>query len=251
MVNGVERGVSEGSVLLAKSDKRSGDYPLVACASRTLRPAIARLAALLDRSIDMTASIASIVLAAGEGRRFGGQKQLASLLGRPLLEHALENAAKPPVGSVLVVLGAHAEQIEAEVDFGAATVVRCTDWSSGPGASLRTGLAALRDDVAAALIYLGDEPVVPLGAVDRLFEARRPDRQAVRALYGGRPGHPVLIERSLFLPLIAAAGEQRPRNLLHEAGVAGIECGDLGEPREIDTVRQLADLAAEFDRRSS
>ena len=35
-------------------------------------------------------TIGGLILAAGEGRRFGGTKQLAELHGRPLLEHALE-----------------------------------------------------------------------------------------------------------------------------------------------------------------
>ena len=35
-----------------------------------------------------------ILLAAGEGRRFGGPKQLARVGGRPLIEHALEALAE-------------------------------------------------------------------------------------------------------------------------------------------------------------
>src|SRR6185437_10811575 len=47
--------------------------------------------------------IGALVLAAGEGRRFGGTKQLAELDGRPLLSYAL--AAVAGISPRVVVLG--------------------------------------------------------------------------------------------------------------------------------------------------
>ncbi|MGD9734317.1 MAG: NTP transferase domain-containing protein [Solirubrobacterales bacterium] len=186
--------------------------------------------------------IVSVVLAAGAGRRFGGRKQLAPLRGRPLLEHALLAAAAAPAEAVIVVLGAHAEEIERGVELGAAGVVRCPDWERGQGASLRAGLAALGPDVAAALVTLGDVPFVPPEASRRLLAARRPGVAALRAVYGDHPGHPVLIERQLFAPLIAAPPGAKPAALLREAGTRAVECGDLGDPADVDTPEQLAAL---------
>jgi nicotine blue oxidoreductase len=186
--------------------------------------------------------IVSVVLAAGAARRFGGRKQLAMLRGRPLLEHALAAAAAGPSAETMLVLGAHAEEIERGVELGGATVVRCPDWEQGQGASLRAGLAALGAEVAAALVTLGDEPFVSPEASRRLLAARRPGLAALRAAYGGRPGHPVLIERGLFAPLSAAATDAKPAALLHEAGIEAVECGDLGDPVDVDTPEQLAAL---------
>jgi CTP:molybdopterin cytidylyltransferase MocA len=189
-----------------------------------------------------TERIVSVVLAAGAGTRFGGRKQLAPLRGRPLLEHALAAAAAGPGAATLLVLGADAEEIEAGVELGGAAVVRCADWERGQGASLRAGLAALDADVAAALVTLGDEPFVPPAAGRRLVAARRPGLAALRASYSGRPGHPVLIERELFAPLTAAAPGASPAALLREAGIEAVECGDLGDPADVDTREQLAAL---------
>jgi CTP:molybdopterin cytidylyltransferase MocA len=186
--------------------------------------------------------IVSIVLAAGAARRFGGRKQLAPLGGRPLLEHALLAAAAAPSEATIVVLGAHAEEIEAGVELGGASVVRCADWERGQGASLRAGLAALGPDVAAALVTLGDVPFVPPAASERLLAARRPGLAALRAAYHGRPGHPVLIERELFAPLAVAPPGANPAALLREAGIEAVECGDLGDPADVDTPEQLAAL---------
>ncbi len=187
--------------------------------------------------------IVSVVLAAGAGRRFGGRKQLAPLRGRPLLEHALAAAAAGPAAATFVVLGADAEEIEAGIDLGGATVVRAPGWEQGQGASLAAGLAAaLADGAAAALVTLGDEPFLPAEAGGRLVAARRPGLAALRAAYSGRPGHPVLIERQLFAPLAAAPPGASPAELLREAGVETVECGDLGDPADVDTRAQLAAL---------
>ena len=186
--------------------------------------------------------IVSIVLAAGAGRRFGGRKQLAPLRGRPLLEHALASAAAGPGEQTLLVLGAYGEEIERGIELSGARVVRCPDWERGPGASLRSGLAALGPPVTAALLTLGDEPFLPPEASRRLIAARRPGLATLRATYWGRPGHPVLIERRLFGSLTAAPPDARPSVLLSEAGIEAVECGDLGDPADVDAPEQLAKL---------
>lgn len=186
--------------------------------------------------------IVSVVLAAGGSRRFGGRKQLAPLAGRPLLEHALAAAAASPSASTLLVLGTDAAEIEQRIDRDEAAVVHCADWARGPAASLRCALAALAPEVGAVLVTLGDEPFVSPEASHRLIAARRPGVAALRATYAGRPGHPVLIERRLFASLIAAPPDRKPAALLREAGVEAVECGDLGDPGDVDTPAQLAEL---------
>ena len=80
--------------------------------------------------LESDVTIGGIVLAAGEGSRFGGPKQLAQLHGRPLLEHAVTAMlAVPAIWPVVVVLGAHAEEIRDKVDFGDARPIFCADWA--------------------------------------------------------------------------------------------------------------------------
>jgi CTP:molybdopterin cytidylyltransferase MocA len=182
------------------------------------------------------------VLAAGAGRRFGGRKQLAPLHGRPLLEHALAAAAAGPATEIVLVLGGAAAEVEAGVRIGEARVVRCPDWERGPAASLRAGLAAAGEDTAAVLVTLGDEPFTSPEAGRRLLAARRPGVDALRATYSGRPGHPVLIERALFAALTDAPAGVKPAAILERAGTEPVECGDLGDPGDVDTPEQLAEI---------
>ena len=143
---------------------------------------------------------AGLILAAGAGTRFGAPtKQLADLRGKPLLQHAVDtmNAA---LERTVVVLGHDADAIRARIDFGGAAVVVCDDWAQGQGFSLRAGVAALADADAVA-ITLGDQPfITPRVITDALAQLDGYD--AVRALYDGAPGHPVVL---------GAAHGRRPR----------------------------------------
>jgi molybdenum cofactor cytidylyltransferase len=198
-----------------------------------------------------TPAIGGLVLAAGAGRRFGSPKQLAMFEGRPLLEHALlAMTAATQIERVVVVLGAHADAVLAGVALHGAVAVLCADWEEGQAASLRAGVAALRDHVEAIVVTLGDQPAIDARAIDRVAQSRDGTSVAVRASYGGRPGHPVLLERSLFERVGALRGDQGARSLLSGAAVRVVACDGLGSDLDIDTVEQLRLSAGESSSRS-
>jgi CTP:molybdopterin cytidylyltransferase MocA len=185
--------------------------------------------------------IAGLVLAAGAGTRFGSAKQLAELHGRPLLEHVLRTMAAVPLDRVVVVLGAAAEEILGQVDLHGADPVVCDRWEDGQSASLAYGLAAV-DDAEAAVVVLGDQPHLSPEAVERVLRAREAGVEAVRASYDGEPGHPVLLEHSLFAKLRDVSGDRGARNLLRSVKTREVACDDLGGGDDIDTVAQLEAL---------
>jgi molybdenum cofactor cytidylyltransferase len=179
--------------------------------------------------------IGGLVLAAGEGSRFGGPKQLAELDGRPLLEHALE--AMSGLDRVVVVLGAYADEIRSKVDFGRAEAIVCDDWRSGQAASLRAGLAALAD-VEAAVVTLADQPRITPEVVAfaiAQFDGSRP----VRATYHGRPGHPVVLPSAMIPAVMKLEGDRGARLLLEEAGALEMEAGHLASAADVDTPDDL------------
>jgi molybdenum cofactor cytidylyltransferase len=181
-------------------------------------------------------TIGGLILAAGEGSRFGGTKQLAPLRGRPLLEHALE--AMAGVSPRVVVLGHAADDILARVDLHGASPVVCEDWAEGQAASLRCGLAAL-GPVDAAVVTLGDQPGITADAIEAVM-APAGDEDAVRATYRGTPGHPVLLRRALLARAGELRGDSGFRDLLRDATVREVEIGELADPSDIDTREELA-----------
>ena len=184
--------------------------------------------------------IGGLVLAAGEARRFGSPKQLALLGGRPLLEHALLAMARArSVDVAVVVLGAHAAAVRSAIDLHGAEPLVCPDWAEGQSASLRAGVGALAERVEAIAVILGDQPLIDPRAIDRVVAARDGAAVALRASYGGRPGHPVLLERDLFGATMSLRGDLGARELLAGAAVRLVPCDGLGDDLDVDLREQL------------
>jgi molybdenum cofactor cytidylyltransferase len=179
--------------------------------------------------------IAGLILAAGEGTRFGAQpKLLADLNGRPLLEHAIRaQCSVPELEHIVVVLGAHADALVRGVDFMRARAVVCDGWRLGQAASLRRGLEELRG-AAKVIVTLGDEPLISADIVSR-FVGEVP---GARAVYNGRPGHPVVLGPDEIQRTMSLEGDRGARALLQDG--PRIEMGgrrDLG--RDVDTTEDL------------
>jgi CTP:molybdopterin cytidylyltransferase MocA len=179
--------------------------------------------------------IAGLILAAGAGTRFGDEpKQLADLHGRPLLEWAVAaQSAVPDLERIVVVLGAHAEQIMAGADLMDAEPVVCGDWESGQAASLLCGLRALGPGVAKVIVTLGDAPLITPQVVAMFVD--QPPRS--RALYGGRPGHPVVLGRAQIAAAADLTGDRGAGSLLR--GGREVEAGHLCSGRDVDTPEDL------------
>jgi molybdenum cofactor cytidylyltransferase len=187
--------------------------------------------------------VGGLILAAGEGRRFGGAKQLAEVRGRPLLAHAV--AAMRGVAAVhpvVVVLGARADEVRAGVDLSGVDVVVNEDWAEGQSASLRRGVQAL-GDVDAAVVTLGDMPFVTSTVIAGVLQFDPGRFDAVRATYHRRPGHPVLLGRPLLARVDELRGDVGFRDLLSGARVREFECGDLCDPVDVDTREELDALS--------
>jgi molybdenum cofactor cytidylyltransferase len=189
---------------------------------------------------------AGLVLAAGAGTRFGTTpKQLAPLGDRPLLQWAIDAQTAVDsdlVSPIIVVLGSHAEQIQAGMDFRRAQVVVCPDWESGQSASLRDGLRAL-DGAERVIVTLGDAPLVSSELIARF--AQEPGPGPLRAVYDGRPGHPVALGREQIRTLLVRDGiaDEGARALLR--GARTIEAGHLCSGRDVDTPEDLEEVRDE------
>jgi CTP:molybdopterin cytidylyltransferase MocA len=130
----------------------------------------------------------------------------------------LDALSRAPVDEIVVVEGAH----ELEVPAGV-SLVRCDDWDSGPGASLRCGLAALGEEVTRAVVVLADGPGLDPRAIERLLERPEP---VLAASYGGTRSHPVVLARSAWADIPDEGGRALEPVL--------VDCSDLDPPGDVD-----------------
>jgi CTP:molybdopterin cytidylyltransferase MocA len=196
-------------------------------------------------------SVAGVLLAAGEGSRFGRPKALVEFDGLTLAQRGVDLLRAGGADPVLVVTGA------VPVPLTGSHAVHNPDWRTGMGSSLRAALQALgggpdghaqlAGDVAAVVVALADQPLVGAAAVARLIAAYRAGATVAVAAYDGRPRNPVLLAREHWPEVIAmAAGDQGARAFLRARPdlVTLVECADTGRPDDIDTPADLARAAA-------
>ena len=187
---------------------------------------------------------AGLLLAAGAGRRMGRPKALVEVAGEPLVVRGIRLLTDGGCAPVLVVVGAAAADVR-PLCVGA-QVVEAPDWDTGMSASLRAGLRQLAGTGAtAAVIALVDQPLVTAAAVQRLRAAHDAGAVAAVACYAGRPRNPVLLDRSTWVEVgAAAAGDDGARVWLraHPEAVTAVDCTDLGQPDDVDTPHDLARL---------
>jgi molybdenum cofactor cytidylyltransferase len=160
-------------------------------------------------------AVAGIVLAAGASARFGRNKLLLRIEGESLARRAASAAVEAGLHPVVVVLGHEADRIRAELSGLAVRDVLNPDHAVGMNTSLRAGVAALPNDVAAAVVQLADMPRVTAEMLSRLV-ARFVETGApiVASDYQGVHAPPTLYSRALFPELGGTEGDGAGKRLV-------------------------------------
>lgn len=197
-----------------------------------------------------TQGVHALVLAAGSGVRFGGNKLLASLHGRPLIAHAAAAVAEAIAAGVIpggvAVIPPGATELIRHLDTAGLRVVENPAAREGIATSLQRGLEALGEISPAAggaLIVLGDQPGLRADIIARLVAEWRQTGCSVRPRYRAapsEPGHPVLLDRSLWPLASRLFGDTGLRELLAGQPVTLIDVP--GANPDVDTPAQLHPL---------
>jgi molybdenum cofactor cytidylyltransferase len=145
-------------------------------------------------------TVGAVLLAAGSGSRLGGRpKSLLELGGVPLIRRQLIALSGAGVDEVVVVLGHHADAIEAAVSEFPVTLARNLSPDDGQASSVRIGLQALAGKLDAVIVALADQPLINAQDFTALIGAFKKRGSAAMAVprVGGEPGNPVMFEASL------------------------------------------------------
>jgi molybdenum cofactor cytidylyltransferase len=158
--------------------------------------------------------ISALVLAAGEGTRFGGTKQLEVVRGKPLVQHAVDAAAGAGVHEIVVVLGHDALRVRDALELppGARSVIN-DRYAEGQSTSLAIGLRALDPGSQAVVVLLADQPGIQarhVSALASVFGDEHPEILRVRFRDG--PG-PALLARSVWDEAAGLTGDTGARAL--------------------------------------
>jgi CTP:molybdopterin cytidylyltransferase MocA len=179
-----------------------------------------------------------IILAAGASTRMGTPKQLLPVEGRPLIVRAAECSLAAGAWPVVVVLGAHEEQIRPVLARLPVLAIENPAWSEGMASSIRAGVTTLRQfsrSLNGALLALCDQPAFSAETIGRLVAAQRTTGRSIAAAhYGGHCGAPAYFLREHFPALAELTGEEGARLFLN------------GDPNRVAAV-EMPELAADLD----
>jgi len=210
---------------------------------RSARPPFERLASAL-------LPVGAVILAAGSSSRMSGsQKLLLEFDGKPMVRHAMESATEGGCHQVVVVYAA--DDVRDAVD-GDAELVHNPKASTGMASSLQVGLRAMRPDIEAVVILLGDQPLVGSRTVAALIRAwRREGSRPAVAVSQGEDGWapPVVMARELWDQLFKLKGDAGARQVLHGRPELLDVVPAPGRPDDIDTPDDYAKIVRLFPRR--
>jgi molybdenum cofactor cytidylyltransferase len=191
---------------------------------------------------------ALLYLAAGAGRRFGGNKLEAELNGMMLGLHAAQTLSPLDFGWRFAVGNPASTRLNSALGALGFSLLINPDTSQGLSRSLAIGAAAVAETEAdALLICLGDMPRVSTAHIESLraaFDAAVGDaiggRQIVASSVNGQNMPPALFGRAEFAMLTRISGDKGARALLSQAQSVA---GDSRQLVDVDTIEALKDVS--------
>lgn len=189
--------------------------------------------------------ISAVILAAGEGKRFGGLKQIYKLDNKPLLEVVI-GLVSPLFDETILVLGYQAERIVSNIDLGdnIKTVIN-SRYREGMSVSINKALSILSYKTTHFAIFLGDMPYIKKETVLELKKyLDLQKRQIIAPIYKGKRGFPVLFSKDFVGDFLSIKGDKGARDLINKEKkyLTLVEVNDCGVIKDIDRQKDLKKL---------
>lgn len=142
--------------------------------------------------------IVAVLLAAGESRRMGKLKQVLPLGDKTLVEHCVDNLLASKVNKVIVVTGHRESEVRGAIGNRPVKIVHNADYERGMASSIKRGMKEISDRAGACIISLVDQPRIDHATIDCLVDTYiRESSLIVIPTYGGKSGHPILLDLAL------------------------------------------------------
>jgi len=185
-------------------------------------------------------AIGCVILASGEGVRFGSNKLLADFCGKPVLTYLLDAL---PGGLTSVVVTRSEAVRDLALDRGFACILHKQPEVRD---TIRLGLEALHD-TEGCMFCVGDQPLLTRETIENILSDYYTHPEAiVRAAFDGREGNPAIFPPELYSELIALGEGEAGVTVIrrHQTIVRTVTAGFAEELIDVDTPETLQTLEA-------
>lgn len=170
--------------------------------------------------------ISAILLAAGQSRRMGRFKQLLELGEKTFIEHCVDNLRASRVEEIIVVTGHREAEVRSVLERAQVRFAHNARYRSGMSSSIKVGVQAVSARATACLISLVDQPRIDTDIINKLVaEYERFRWPIVIPTFGGKRGHPIILDLSLKEEILAIDESIGLRQVIsaHSSEIAYIE----------------------------
>lgn len=181
---------------------------------------------------------AFVMLAAGNSRRFGSNKLIYEIDGKPMYLRTLEKlkrAAEKIEGSEIVVVTQYQEIVNKAIEMKIPVFVNPRP-EDGISLSMRLGLECV-NDTDACLFTVADQPWLTVETILRLVELFQKEQKGMACtIRDGKTGNPCIFSYRYYQELKEISGDRGGKLLIkkHPEDVAYLRIEDARELQDVD-----------------
>jgi molybdenum cofactor cytidylyltransferase len=180
----------------------------------------------------------AVVLAAGESLRMKKSKMLLPYKGKTIIEKVIDNITYSEIDNIIVVLGAYKDEILKVIEPYRISHCYNDIYREGMLTSVKCGFSSLPQQFGAAVIFLGDQPMISQGVINTITEAfKKSGKGIIVPVFNNTRGHPVLISRKYSDEIKKTDNSSGLRHLIKkfETDVLEVSVNSSEILRDIDT----------------
>ncbi|AWR93369.1 nucleotidyltransferase family protein [Acidianus brierleyi] len=165
-------------------------------------------------------TIASIILAGGEARRFGKNKLIEKINGKEIILRVLDAV---PTEERAIIVGKYWEDILKLIQNE--IIIYNPFWKSGLSSSLKLGIKFFYN-YEAVMVFLGDMPLITKDISNRIIKSFKDMCVAIVPTYSGIWGNPVILRKNLFDDIMQLTGDKGAKDILKtKKNICTVEIG--------------------------
>ncbi|WP_461811062.1 nucleotidyltransferase family protein [Faecalimonas sp.] len=184
-----------------------------------------------------------IYMASGNSIRYGKNKLLEEINGKPLYLHGLEILKEIAniVDDCRIVVVSRYKEIQEKAESMKFQVVNCPESKCGISYTIKAGIKSIKnlrkDDYL--IFVVADQPYVSLKSFVKLIETTNEKVTVARLFYGERPGNPVLFSATLVPELLSLEGDDGGGIIAKKYPCVPVYVEESLELRDIDRKKDL------------